>query len=248
MIIAVWGSSGSGKSTLALKTALALSNTHQNVILIDTNFIVPQTGIWFPKLNLSRHQSLSNVLQGEINDEILATKIALTGNRLGILGYVKGEPAMNSILQRYDTAAVLLNTAASISDYVVIDCQTNITQDYLTFVALEMAGCRLIVCTPDLLGVSFWLSNIPMLADKKYNLEAALRVFNKAHVRSPITAVEQQIGSFRYTFPYESDIENEFLDGTLGRHVDDHLSKRFRSSMRALLSEITKEQSGVETP
>jgi MinD-like ATPase involved in chromosome partitioning or flagellar assembly len=245
LIIAVWGSSGSGKSTLAVKIALAISKERSNVILIDSNFVVPQAGIWFPSLSTARHESLSSILQNEITLEILASKIHLVGGPyLGVLGYAKGELSMNSILQRYDTAAVLLNTASAIADYVILDCQTNITQDYLTFAALEMAGCKLIVCTPDLRGVSFWMSNTPMLADGKYRLGDAVRIFNKVRDISPVNSVEHQVGSFRYAFPYDIGIEEEFLGGTIGNASGGWTSKRFNTALDALVSEIRRYKAG----
>jgi len=238
MIIAVWGSSGSGKSTLSAMLAMALASKKSNVILIDSNFIVPQAGVWFPGLDMAPHESLSSILQNEINPEILSRKIKLIGSYIGVLGYAKGELAVNSILQRYDTAAVLLNTAASMADYVILDCQTNITQDFLTFTGLEMAGCRLIVCTPDLRGVSFWLSNTPMLADEKYRLDEALKIFNMARDISPINPVERLIGSFRYVLPFDSEILLRSLAGSTESPSRINVSKRYRSAFCALTEEI----------
>lgn len=244
MIVAVWGSSGSGKSTLAAMLAMALAAKKHNVILVDANFIVPQAGVWFPGLDLAAHESLSSILQNEINPEILAGKLKLASSYLGVLGYAKGELAVNSILQRYDTAAVLLNTASSMADYVILDCQTNVTQDYLTFTGLEMAGCRLIVCTPDLRGVSFWLSNTPMLADEKYRICEAIRVFNMAKDISPINSVEHLIGSFRYALPYDAEIWLKSLSGAADISSGNGISKRYRRIFNALTDEIIRIKAG----
>jgi MinD-like ATPase involved in chromosome partitioning or flagellar assembly len=241
MIITVWGSSGSGKSTLAVQIALALTRRKNNVILIDTNFVVPQCCIWFPRIAASGFVSLSTVLESEITPESLSRQIYLIDNRLGVLGYSKGELSMNSLIQRYDTAASLLYTASGISDYVVVDCQTNITQDHLTYSALEMAGCKLIVCTPDLRGVSFWMSNVPMLADSKYNIESSIRILNMVNSISPINAVEQQIGSAHYIFPFDQAAEKSLIEGTLGKKSGYDMSKPYNRVFGSLVERILNE-------
>jgi MinD-like ATPase involved in chromosome partitioning or flagellar assembly len=244
MILAVWGSSGSGKSTLSANIAMSLSVGKSNVILIDANFIVPQAGIWFPGLDIAGHASLSKVLQSEISPEIIAGKLRLINSHLGILGYAAGELSVNSILQRYDTAAALLNTAASIADYVILDCQTNITQDCLTFTGLEMAGCRLIVCTPDLRGASFFMSNIPMLADDKYRMDDAIRVFNMVKEISPVYRIESLIGSFGCSLPYDPAIELRSLAGFSANQPGIRVSGRYRKAMDSLISRIKRFDTG----
>lgn len=238
MIVSIWGSSGSGKSTIALKLSNLLALTGKKVILIDSNFVVPQIGVWFPKAELSEQCSLSSVLQNEINKEILSHKIYIAGDNLGVLGYSSGEPVMSSILQRYDTAAVLLNTAASIADYVVVDCQTNITQDYLTFVAIEMSHVKFITCTPDLLAVSFWLSNICMLGDEKYRISSAYRVLNKVKDISPVAALESRIGKFHFSLPYNSNTEHELLGGNLPNVKRKRKTKRLNSVLNSMVYEL----------
>ncbi|MGI6577805.1 MAG: hypothetical protein ACOX1Q_07255 [Eubacteriales bacterium] len=238
MIIAVWGSSASGKSTLSVQIALALQKNKNNVILIDTNYIVPQCCIWFPKIAPSKLVSLSTILESEITPEGLARQIYLVGNRLGVLGYTKGELAMNSLVQRYDTAASLLHTAATISDYVVVDCQTNITQDHLTYTTLEMSGCKLIVCTPDLRGVSFWMSNVPMLADSKYNMEKSIRILNMVSSISPVNVVERQIGSIHFALPFDQRVEKKLIDGSLGKTSGYEMSKSYSRVFDSLIGRI----------
>ena len=118
---------------------------------------------------------------------------------------------MNSLIQRYDTAASLLHIAATLSDYVIVDCQTNITQDHLTFTALEMSGRKIIIHTPDMRGISFRLSNVTMLADSKYNMENAIQVLNKVRTISPVDSIERVIGNINYTLPLTTESIEHFV-------------------------------------
>lgn len=243
MIVSIWGNSGSGKSTLALRLARTLAGFRKNVILIDTNFVVPQLGVWYPLLDLPPTGSLSNLLQNEITPEILGHKLQLVGDFLGVLGYAKGEPVMNSILQRYDTAAVLLTTAAGLADFVLVDCQTNITQDLLTFVSLEMSSCKFIVCTPDLLALSFMQSNLPMLKDEKYHLDAAYRVFNKVKAHSPVQALENRAGPFHFLVPYDEAVELDVLNGSPPKKRTPG-TKRFDQALHKMVYELLERNMG----
>lgn len=238
MIIAVWGSSGSGKSSLAVQIALALSGMKNNVILIDANFVVPHCCIWFPEIPASQLHTISSILENEITPEGLAGKVYLVNRRLGVLGYTKGELSMNSLIQRYDTAASLLHTAATLSDYVIVDCQTNITQDHLTFTALEMSSYKIITCTPDLRGISFWLSNVPMLSDSKYRMESAVRVINKVRPTSPLESIEHVTGSFHFSLPFDLRVEDALFNGESGKLSGYDMSKPYSKVFGSLIENI----------
>lgn len=242
MIVALWGSGGSGKSSLSVQIALALSRKKRNVILIDTNFVVPHCCIWFPDISTSQLQSLSSILESEITPEGLASKIYLVNRRLGVLGYTKGELSMNSIIQRYDTAASLLHTAAALADYVIVDCQTNITQDHLTFTALEMTGYKIITCTPDLRGISFWLSNVPMLADSKYRMESAVHVLNKVRTTSPIDSIERVTGHINFALPFDIRVEKALCEGESGKLSGYDMSKPYSRVFGSLIDNITSDE------
>jgi MinD-like ATPase involved in chromosome partitioning or flagellar assembly len=242
MIVALWGSSGSGKSSLSVQIALALSRKKHNVVLVDTNFVVPQCGIWFPDMAATQQHSLSTILENEITPEGLAGRIHLVNRRLGVLGYTMGELAMNSLIQRYDTAASLLHIAATLSDYVIVDCQTNITQDHLTFTALEMSGRKIIIHTPDMRGISFRLSNVTMLADSKYNMENAIQVLNKVRTISPVDSIERVIGNINYTLPFDHRVYRALCEGESGKLSGYDMSKPYSRVFDSLINNITSDK------
>jgi len=75
-----------GQKQSFVQIALALSRKKHNVVLVDTNFVVPQCGIWFPDMAATQQHSLSTILENEITPEGLAGRIHLVNRRLGVLG------------------------------------------------------------------------------------------------------------------------------------------------------------------
>ena len=213
MIIAVWGNAGSGTSTLAVKLANHLAQTRKSVLLIDSNFIAPQTQIWFPKIQIEDHKSLTNVLNGNIDTEIVASKITMINDYLGVLGYTQNL-TINAIPIREDTHEELLNVANSIADYVIVDCQSNITQDIFSFTALDVADVKILSISPDLRGLSWHNSNYKMVHEKWANTNSTvIKVLNKVRASSPAEAIEKAVGNVQYYLPYHDEIADELYSG-----------------------------------
>ena len=98
MIIAIWGNAGAGKSTVAIKIALEYAQQKKNVVLIDTNFIAPQTKIWFPKETVSSENSMATILENNIELDAIMNKIYMANDYLGVLGYAR-DLSVNSFHQ-----------------------------------------------------------------------------------------------------------------------------------------------------
>jgi MinD-like ATPase involved in chromosome partitioning or flagellar assembly len=238
MIISVWGNSGSGTSTVAIKLALCLSKKSKNVLLIDSNFIAPQAKIWFPKSEIKPEQSLAVILANNVELDNVANKITMVNDYLGYLGYGK-DLAINTIPNRDDTPSALLNVANNISDYVVVDCQSNITQDVMSFMALDLADTKIINMTPDLRGLSWYNSNVMMLKEKwQAQGSHVLKAFNKVKIISPADAMERVLGNIDFYLPYYEEMEEELYNGTIGEDKYKGRSKKYGQVINTIVNEI----------
>lgn len=216
MIISVWGNNGCGSSTLAIKLGLALSEKGKNVVLVDANFVAPQTKIWFPKINFNPEDSMSVILANNIELDNVASKITMINDYFGVLGYGK-ELSINAIPSRDDTPSELLSVLSSISDIVIIDCQSNITQDIMSFMALDVADTKLINLSPDIRGIAWYNANVMMLKEKWLSQNAQIyTIFNKVKINAPVDAVEKAIGTVDFYLPYADEIEEELYSGKIG--------------------------------
>lgn len=215
MIIAVWGNNGSGTSTLAAKIALKLSKNGNNVLLVDANYVAPQAQIWMPKISINEYSSMTNLLNSTVNTELVANKISMYNDHLGILGYCQGL-AINAMSSREDTPAEFLSVANSIADYVIVDCQSDITHDILTFTSLDVSDLKILSITPDLRGLAWYGSNVKMMSEKWESLFLKVfKVLNMVRPNAPAKAVEDAIGNVDYYLPYCDDIADELYNGTI---------------------------------
>ena len=240
MIIAVWGNSGSGKSTIAIKLANAFSRKKKNVILIDADYIAPQTNVWYPKMEIRSEASLRVILDNAVTVENVAGKLNMVRGRenFGVLGYGKGYAA-NMVTDRKDTAAELLDACQSICDVVIVDCQSNMLNDILTFTSLEKADERVIVLTPDVKALSWYESNVRPMEDAWSNSKLdTVRVFNKVTRKTPAEAIESVIGTAGFFLPYAPHLEEELYSGELsGDGIYSH-SRYFANVIEGLVQRL----------
>lgn len=241
MILAVWGNAASGKSTVAIKVALEFASQKKNVVLIDTNFIAPQAKIWFPKEDIKPENSMMTILENNIEFDSLMSKIFMANDYLGVLGYAR-DLSVNSLTSRNDTPAELLSALSEEADVIVVDCQSNITQDIMTFTALDVADAKIICLTPDLRGLSWYEANVPMLKEKWENQETSvITTFSKVKINSPADALERALGNIKYYFPYYEEIEEELYIGTMGSEKYKGHSKKYGQIIKTLCEEIASD-------
>lgn len=218
MIISVWGNNGAGKSTTAIKLANAFARRKKNVILIDADYVAPEINVWYPKMEVRSEASLRIILDNAVTVETVAGKLSMVAGRdnFGVLGYSKGYAA-NMITERKDTAEELLSVCEALAEVVIVDCQSNMLNDILTFSALEKAHERLIIITPDVRGLSWYESNVRPMEDAWENNGLSMtRAFCQVTRSSPAEAVESVIGTAEFMIPYSSYIDEELYSGTLG--------------------------------
>lgn len=237
-IIAVWGNSGSGTSTLAIKLALEISELGKNVVLVDADYNAPQANVWYPRMELAKSDSLSKLLDNNIDVEAVASKIKVINKNLGVLGYAK-DYASNAIPSRADTAGELLTTLTKVCDVVIVDCQSGITADILSFEALGLADLRIVGITPDIRGLSWYDSNVRMMEEEWLNNKLeTIKIFNKVVNNSPADEIENIIGTVKYYFPYCPDIEDEMCAGEMGSREYRKKAKKYARVLDTMMSQI----------
>ena len=245
MIVSIWGNAGSGKSTFAIKLANSFVRLRKNVILVDANYVAPQTNIWYPNINLKKDQSLAVLLDNEIQSaEMVISKITKISSRLGIVGYAK-DYAVNMMSSRQDTANAFLTTAddPEICDVIIVDCSTNPLSDIMSFVALNdfPSAERLIALSPDLRGLSWYDANVKMM-EESWNNEGIsyTRILNQTHITSPTADMENAIGKVSYYLPYDNEIRKELLTGTLGTEAHRTAARKYTRVVDSIANDILR--------
>ena len=135
-VITVWGSPGSGKSMFSCILAKALTRDKRKAIIINAEISVPMLPVWLPG------QVLSSV---EIDTSLVASHVTVLKSYpfIGLMGYSAGENPLSYPEIKYAMVLQLVNAAAKLVDFVILDCSSNMTNVF-TPAAIESGS------TPDL--------------------------------------------------------------------------------------------------
>ena len=146
-VLAVWGSPSSGKTVVSVKLAEHLAKKKRNVILILADMITPPLPYLCAPSDIEQERSLGSILAASHVTENLIKKNCMfyrKNDYLSMVGMLKGENVFTYPPYEKEQAAELLQLAAQIAPYVIVDCTSNIASDILSAVALMEADTVLL--------------------------------------------------------------------------------------------------------
>ena len=240
--IAVWGSPGSGKSTLAGTLAYLLAKQKKNVVLFDLSILTPQLSVWQPFSEVTYSASLNSLMQvDELSLELVSNKIIPVTDYLGVMGFVRGEMPINSQeYQRDDKFQQIVDFVKDMADYLIFDCSSNVLESIYALHAISISNQTLRVLSPDIKGIVWEQSNVPMLQDAKFRAAEQIRVAGCCKSYHNISLVENVVGTFQILLPYCEDIDllnlNGKLFGTLHTKVYDQYKNLLLQGLKEVLS------------
>ena len=141
-VLAVWGSPSSGKTVVSVKLAEHLAKKKRNVILILADMVTPPLPYLCAPSDIEQERSLGSILAASHVTENLIKKNCMfyrKNDYLSMVGMLKGENVFTYPPYEKEQAAELLQLAAQIAPYVIVDCTSNIASDILSAVALMEA-------------------------------------------------------------------------------------------------------------
>ena len=234
-IIAVWGSPNSGKTTFATKLATAIYDSYQaTVIVLYTDLEAPVLPVLFPN---SKPEDIGSVgiplSKTEIDrDEVI--KQLVTNNKrqnFGFLGYRAGENKLTYPKFGRAKAEALFEVLCELADYVVVDCTSNLENNVLASVGMELASQVIRLASPDLKSISYYISQLSLYGDVKYKLDEHIQGINtpNADVFMPIEEAKAHLSEVAFSLPFCVEVKEQMQKGTVHESVRDKLySKRMR--------------------
>ena len=240
-IIAVWGSPNSGKTTIATKLATAIYDRYQStVIVLYCDLEAPVLPIIFPN---EKHEDIGSVgvplSKTEIEAEDIERNAVTVKNRgnLVFFGYRAGDNKFT--FPRYGRAKAenLINILCHNADYVIVDCSSNLESSVLSATAMEMADQIIRLASPDLKGISYYLSQMPVYADGKYRLGEHIQGLNtpNADVFMPVEEAKAHLKDVRFTVPFSTAVKVQMQTGSLVEPTGD---KAFDNRMREIAEKV----------
>lgn len=220
-LIAVAGSPGSGKTLLSLAVAGRLALQKKNVILVNTDKLVPHLKVLLPAEEPDRSRSVGPLLlQSEHSQKQVAQRMLFhpESNCLGIMAFAPGDtPIAYPPLFEPGKVMAFLNVLSGLADYVIVDGTSNPVTDSILLCALEQSGRVLCALTPDRKGVEYLDALLPVLRDEKYHTKDYLRVLSPVREQSPAKEIRGLVEDVRFLLPHADEAEERMLSGKLLR-------------------------------
>lgn len=216
-IITVWGSSGSGKSVFCCILAKALTRSRQKAIIINPDQETPMLPVWLPDQIIETSYSIGHILSSlKIDTGLVAGKVSILKSYpfIGLMGYAAGENLLTYPQLKYEKVKDLINTAAQLVDYVILDCTSTMT-NFFTPAAIEMADVVICILTPDLKGVNYLKAHQPLLTDSRFRFDEHLTFAGLARPFHALDEMGHVIGGFDGLLPYSKEIDRCATSGDL---------------------------------
>jgi len=240
-ILAVWGSPSSGKTLVSVKLAYHLAKKKKNVLLILADMTAPPLPCICPPSELEGEKSLGSILVAAHVTGNLIKKNCIFHRKLPYLsmaGMMKGENVFTYPPYEEIQAAELFREARRLAPYVVIDCGSSIASDILSAVALMEADTVLRLVNCDLKSISYLSSQLPLLADHKWEADKQLKVANNIKEQEASSHMEQVLGNVSFKLPHSRELEGQVLSGELFADLELKESRGFRKELERISREV----------
>lgn len=240
-IISVWGDNGITSLSTALAAELA-SRDNKQVLIINTNKIVPANTVWHIKNPVTAEKSLGNLLRNEeINSATIAKYFAIDGKmqpNIATLAYCDGDNILlGNEKAPYGTFVQLLKSAQSIVDYVIVDCSKEVS-DMMSLAAFQFADVQIISLTPDARGVQFFKANLPLLSNEQFNKSRRIFVANMATADNDVYAFGDVIkNEILASFPMDDGVRKSIAMGDYLK-VNQYIGHRYNKEIKRVLKAL----------
>ena len=242
-ILAVWGSPSSGKTLVSTKLACMLSKRRKDVVLVFCDSFVPSIPVILPNLE-TKGKSLGDVISApEVSQQKIYLKCLTLKNNsyLTFLGYQRGENIFTYPSSTKSNALELLIQLRHISDYVILDCSSYISEDILSATALENADSVVRLGNCDLKGVSYFSSQLPCLSERRFNSDRHIRVLSNFKNNQPKNEIIECYGGVTYELPYVPELEEQYHTGQILEGFATREGKIYEKTLASIAREVFDE-------
>ena len=235
-VITVWGSPGSGKSMFSCILAKALTRDKRKAIIINAEISVPMLPVWLPDQIIQTNASVGQVLSSvEIDTSLVASHVTVLKSYpfIGLMGYSAGENPLSYPEIKYAMVLQLVNAAAKLVDFVILDCSSNMTNVF-TPAAIESGDLVVRLLTPDLKGINYLKAHQPLLVDGRFH-------YDQGYI----------IGGFDGLLPYGKEIDRCATEGGMFQAIK-YCNPKYTASLNKVLDALEQmelaEQAAEEDP
>lgn len=242
-MIAVWGSPESGKTTFSMKLAEALYNKLHgrcSIVIVFTDIVTPSLPVMFPNYKSEKLFSIGTILSKAdfFADDIVSNMVMSKDYaNLGYLGYKENENKYSFPEYTEAKAKYFYEILGAIADYIIVDCMAMPDANNLTKVALENADKIIRLSTPDLKGMSFYLSHASTFLSGGYLKNSNIDVINIVRPEFAISMLDvgNRFGNVSYIAPYSEMLAEQYMEAQLTGKLKD---KKYMQIVRSIAEVI----------
>ena len=221
-VITVWGSPGSGKSMFSCILAKALTRDKRKAIIINAEISVPMLPVWLPEQIIQTNASVGQVLSSvEIDTSLVAGHVTV----------LKSYPEV-----KYAMVLQLVNAAARLVDFVILDCSSNMTNVF-TPAAIESGDLVIRILTPDLKGVNYLKAHQPLLGDGRFHYDQHMTFAGMARPFHALDEMGHIIGGWDGLLPYGKEIDRCATEGGMFQAIK-YCNPKYTASLNKVLDAL----------
>ena len=185
--------------------------------------------------NASVGQVLSSV---EIDTSLVASHVTVLKSYpfIGLMGYSAGENPLSYPEIKYAMVLQLVNAAARLVDFVILDCSSSMTNVF-TPAAIESGDLVIRLLTPDLKGVNYLKAHQPLLVDGRFHYD---RHITFAGMARPFHALDEMgyiIGGWDGLLPYGKEIDRCATEGGMFQAIK-YCNPKYTASLNKVLDAL----------
>ena len=189
--------------------AKALTRDKLKAIIINAEISVPMLPVWLPEQIIQTNASVGQVLSSvEIDTSLVASHVTVLKSYpfIGLMGYSAGENPLSYPEIKYAMVLQLVNAAAKLVDFGILDCSSNMTNVF-TPAAIESGDLVVRLLTPDLKGINYLKAHQPLLVDGRFHYDQHLTFAGMARPFHALDEMGYIIGGFDGLLPYGKEID-----------------------------------------
>lgn len=248
-VITVWGSPGCGKSMFSCILAKALTRDKRKAIIINAEISVPMLPVWLPEQVIQTGASIGQVLSSvEIDTTLVASHVTVLKNYpfIGLMGYCAGENPLSYPDIQYSMVLQLVNAAARLVDYVILDCSSSMTNVF-TPAAIESGDLTVRILTPDLKGVNYLKAHQPLLVDSRFHYNEHLSFAGMARPFHALDEMGYLVGGFDGLLPYSKEVDRCATEGGMFRAIN-YCNPKYTAALNKILDMLEEMELAAQAP
>lgn len=155
---------------------------------------------------------------------------------IGVMGYAAGENPLSYPEVKYAMVLQLVNAAARLVDFVILDCSSNMTNVF-TPAAIESGDLVIRILTPDLKGVNYLKAHQPLLGDGRFHYDQHMTFAGMARPFHALDEMGHIIGGWDGLLPYGKEIDRCATEGGMFQAIK-YCNPKYTASLNKVLDAL----------